>query len=239
MSTITIIAHTTTTPEYAKVVERLGFEGEPKSGEYNPVQELPEFAGRNCYRSWSKPNPKTRHTEDYLKHILDVKHHSVLEHSSVTFFIEGVSRALLAELTRHRHFSFSVLSQRYHRIDGYVQPVVHPEFEGDEAAIGTLNDFFEHAKEVYGDLLLYFTTKIEKEGVTGTIARKRASQAARMVLPNATPTDIVITGNLRAWLDFLPKRDSDAADLEIAAEAKTLRELLNGVAPAVFPLDGE
>src|SRR5690606_243597 len=49
----------------------------------------------------------------YLVNILRQGHESVLEHASVTFYVEGVSRALLAELTRHRHLSFSVVSERY------------------------------------------------------------------------------------------------------------------------------
>ena len=50
---------------------------------------LAEFAGRNCYQSFDRPNPATRKNADYLKHILDVGHESVLEHASATFYIEA------------------------------------------------------------------------------------------------------------------------------------------------------
>lgn len=233
MSTITVLAHTVVTREYFETIRRLGFDQTPVKQEES-LETLPEFAGRNCYRSWSRPNPATATTEGYIEHIKEVQHHSVLEHSSVTFFIEDVSRALLAEITRHRHFSFSVLSQRYHRPDGEVEPVVHPEFAGDAWAEKELMEAWNNARDSYDALLIHFTEKLEREGVTGTTAKKRAAQAARMVLPNATPTDIVITGNLRAWLDFMPKRDSDAADLEIAAEARTIKEHLAQLAPTVF-----
>src|SRR6185312_361818 len=74
---------------------------------------LVEFAGRACYQSWSKPNPKTATNAGYIKHIIDVGHFSVLEHASVSFYITGISRSCTHELIRHRHFSYSQLSQRY------------------------------------------------------------------------------------------------------------------------------
>src|SRR5918998_1525752 len=74
---------------------------------------LAEFAGRACYQSWKKPNPVTATNAGYLRHILEVGHLSVLEHGSVTFYFTGVSRSFTHELIRHRHFSYSQLSQRY------------------------------------------------------------------------------------------------------------------------------
>src|SRR5690242_2070720 len=78
-------------------------------------QALVEFAGRACYQSWSKPNPKTATNAAYLQHIIDVGHFSVLEHASVSFYITGISRSCTHELIRHRHFSYSQLSQRFVR----------------------------------------------------------------------------------------------------------------------------
>src|SRR5690606_23027885 len=86
-----------------------------------------EQAGRGCYRSWHKPSPERRTNKDYLgKSILAHHHYSVIEHGMYTFEIEGVSRALLAEFTRHRHLSFSVESLRYCPPRGYV---IHPTLE--------------------------------------------------------------------------------------------------------------
>ncbi|ESV60919.1 thymidylate synthase, flavin-dependent [Mycobacteroides abscessus MAB_091912_2446] len=74
---------------------------------------LVEFAGRACYQSWSKPNPRTATNESYLRHVIEVGHLSVLEHASATFYITGISRSCTHELIRHRHFSYSQLSQRF------------------------------------------------------------------------------------------------------------------------------
>ena len=76
-------------------------------------EALAEFAGRACYESWHKPNPATATNAGYLRHILEVGHLSVLEHANVTMYLRGVSRSLTHELIRHRHFSYSQLSQRY------------------------------------------------------------------------------------------------------------------------------
>ena len=85
----------------------------PWSTDADGGEALAEFAGRACYQSWSKPNPRTATNAGYLRHILEVGHLSVLEHGSVTFYLTGVSRSLTHELIRHRHFSYSQLSQRY------------------------------------------------------------------------------------------------------------------------------
>src|SRR6059058_3338111 len=87
--------------------------GVPWSTDAEGGQALAEFAGRACYQSWSKPNPATATNAGYLAHILEVGHLSVLEHGTVTMYFTGVSRSLTHELIRHRHFSYSQLSQRY------------------------------------------------------------------------------------------------------------------------------
>ena len=66
-------------------------------------QALAEFAGRACYQSWNKPNPATATNAGYLRHILEVGHHAVLEHATVTMYLTGVSRSVVHELVRHPH----------------------------------------------------------------------------------------------------------------------------------------
>jgi thymidylate synthase (FAD) len=91
------------------------------------ADELGEFAGRNCYQAWGRPNPATADNKGYLQNILEQGHESVLEHASVTVAVKGVSTALLGQLTRHRHLSFSVLSKRYVDESGS-KSVVHPDW---------------------------------------------------------------------------------------------------------------
>ena len=195
-------------------------------------QALAEFAGRACYQSWSKPIPATATNAGYLDHILQVGHLSVLEHSTATFYITGISRSVTHELIRHRHFSYSQLSQRYLPPTGpeVVEPAVI-------AADPELHERFVTAVQAsaraYADLL----AGLEETAATspdGTLARTQARQAARAVLANATATAIVVTGNYRAWRHFVGMRATEAADVEIRTLAVALLVQLQALAPNVF-----
>jgi thymidylate synthase (FAD) len=195
-------------------------------------QALVEFAGRACYQSWSKPNPATATNAGYLRHILEVGHLSVLEHGTVTFYITGISRSLSHELIRHRHFSYSQLSQRY--VPERKAAMVEPEVI---AADPELHEKFLQATAAsvaaYSELLEVLNEKFADEP-KATLRRKQARQAARAVLPNATETRIVVTGNYRAWRHFIAMRASEHADVEIRALAvECLRQLQKAV-PNVF-----
>jgi thymidylate synthase (FAD) len=195
-------------------------------------QALAEFAGRACYQSWKKPNPATATNAGYLAHILEVGHLSVLEHGSVTFYFTGVSRSFTHELIRHRHFSYSQLSQRYvpERDAAMVEPTViaedpelHKRFvEAAEASVRAYNDLLEGLERRFADV------------ANPTLRRKQARQAARAVLPNATETRIVVTGNYRAWRHFIGMRATEHADVEIRELAVECLRQLQRVAPNVF-----
>src|SRR5258707_11430328 len=105
----------------------------PWSTDADGGEALAEFAGRACYQSWSKPNARTATNAGYLRHILEVGHLSVLEHGSVTFYLSGVSRSFTHELVRHRHFSYSQLSQRY--VPGREQAMVEPAVIAEDPAL--------------------------------------------------------------------------------------------------------
>ncbi|MFJ9671110.1 FAD-dependent thymidylate synthase [Streptomyces sp. NPDC101221] len=182
---------------------------------------LAEFAGRLCYKSFNRPNPETADNAGYLRNILAQGHYSVLEHASATFLVRGVSRALLTELTRHRHLSFSVVSQRYVRYDR-TQPVIPPALEGTEGE-AIVTRAYDKALNTYAALVHQLTES--------GLPRKQAREAARCVLPNAAPVDMVVTGNLRAWRDTLGKRWHVAADKEIREFAGAILANLRVIAP--------
>lgn len=207
------------------------------------ADELAEFAGRNCYQAWHRPNPHTASNRGYLNNILIQGHESVLEHASATFHISGVSTALLGQLTRHRHLSFSVLSKRY--VDeSSAKYVIHPmlaEFLGerlynlpqedelhflDPTVEELLHQWQKDAQALYTEMVAF----LESRGKT----RKEAREIARGVLPQGTETSIVVTGNMRAWRDALRKRNHPAADAEIRALAVELLKQLKKVAPNSF-----
>jgi thymidylate synthase (FAD) len=195
-------------------------------------QALAEFAGRACYQSWKKPNPATATNAGYLRHILDSAHLSVLEHGSVTFYLTGVSRSFTHELIRHRHFSYSQLSQRY--VPGRDAAMVEPAVIADDPVLHkTFVEASEASVRAYNELLQGLEKRFADEP-DATLRRKQARQAARSVLPNAAETRIVVTGNYRAWRHFITLRATEHADVEIRELAVECLRQLKGVAPNVF-----
>jgi thymidylate synthase (FAD) len=206
--------------------EAYGYEVWPmaSSERVTDADALGEAAGRICYKSFNRPNPKTARNEDYLANILAQAHFSVLEHASVSLLVRGVSRALLTELTRHRHLSFSVVSQRYVDYSGS-EPVIPPAIAGTDLERPFRNDY-NAALKAYEAAVTLLMRRGHK--------RKQAREAARGILPNAAPVDMVVTGNLRAWRDVLGKRWHVAADAEIREFAGLALAHLRSVAPNSF-----
>lgn len=196
-------------------------------------EALAEFAGRACYQSWHKPNPATATNQGYLRHILEVKHFSVLEHSTVTFYITGISRSLTHELIRHRHLSYSQLSQRFvNQGTDMVEPgIIKNDPKLHQRFVAATTDVMQ----AYRYLVRALDVEIlHNPAISSTQRRKLSRQAARSLLPNAAETKIVITGNYRAWLEFIAKRNSPEADVEICELAQEIQDQLKRIAPNVF-----
>ncbi len=204
----------------------------PWSTDADGGEALAEFAGRACYQSWEKPNPATATNAGYLEHVIDVGHLAVLEHGTVTFYLSGISRSLTHELIRHRHFSYSQLSRRYvpERDAEFVEPdviaedpVLHEKFvKATQASAAAYDELLAGLEEKFADT------------PSATLRRKQARQAARAVLPNATETRIVVTGNYRAWRHFIAMRATEHADVEIRSLAIECLRQLHKAAANVF-----
>jgi len=161
--------------------------------------------------------------DKFLKKLMDMGHLSPVEHVSFTFGIEGVSRSLLAQITRHRIASFSVKSQRYvaHEMFDYIIPPrikeLGPEyvreFERQMAEIQKWYDFWR-----------------ERLGGKG----EAANEDARFVLPNAAETKMVVTMNARELLHFFSVRCCMRAQWEIRELATEMLRLVKRVAPILF-----
>lgn len=148
-------------------------------------------------------------------------HQSPFEHVSFTFGIEGVSRAMLAQITRHRIASFSVQSQRYVNMDefGYVIP---PSIAANQDALDEYEHFMDRADLVYNYL--------RSCGIP--------AEDARFVLPNACETRMIVTMNVRELLHFFSLRCCKRAQWEIRAVADEMLRLCKEVAPEIFAKAG-
>lgn len=220
------MAHTFFNGDWFPVLSEVGMEWNSDSS----AEALIEFAGRNCYQSFANPGKKTN--KEYIANIIDHGHGSVLEHASCTFFITGVSRSLTHELIRHRHLSFSELSQRYVDVEDsdFIKP---PAFEADPILDREFLAAMDGARTEYRRCM----TRLEVHFKTlenGTERRKKAREAARCVMPNCTETKVVMSGNLRAIRHLIETRGSEHADAEIRQLAVRICEIMKDRFPNVF-----
>ena len=157
----------------------------------------------------------------FITKLLESGHESPFEHISFTFGIEGISRACSHQLVRHRMASFSQRSQRYCFEDGfnYIEPEDINENENEDKFF---RDFMRHSKEVYSKLI--------DKGVK--------PEDARMVLPNACETKIIVTMNARELLHFFKLRCCKRAQKEIREVAFMMKNICRKVAPNVFQYAG-
>lgn len=195
------------------------------------ADKLVEVAGRLCYKSYARPRPGGNAA--YIGHILEVGHGSVLEHAVFNFIITGVSRSFTHELIRHRAgWAYSQRSQRFvdERDGHYVEP---DAIAGDPELHKIWLEAIEASHSAYARLaegLVARFAAIEDK----TLRRKRAREAARSVLPNATETQIFASANARALRHFVEMRGDASADAEIRKVALALLEVLQVESPALF-----
>ena len=158
----------------------------------------------------------------YVAMLEKLGHESPLEHASFTFTIEGVSRAFLAQMTRHRIASYSVQSQRYVR-RGSFDFIVPPNISSDEEALAEYNKIMDSCAESYQKITEILQKKeaarLVSEGKSEEeawkAAEKTAIEDARFVLPNACDTKMVVTMNVRSLHNFFRLRCCYRAQWEI------------------------
>ncbi len=214
----------------------------------NPEQAV-AAAAKLCYSPASISDIREGLTEEktasFVEMLAEIGHESPIEHASFTFGIEGVSRSLLAQITRHRMASFSVQSQRYVK-EAHFEYVVPPEIAADKEAAELFRAAMEEDQRTYEKLTAILKQKHEKaflaEGQTPKAAarnaEKKAIEDARFVLPNACETKMVLTMNARSLMNFFRHRCCNRAQWEIRDVANQMLALVSEVAPHLFAKAG-
>jgi thymidylate synthase (FAD) len=191
---------------------------------YSPLKpsEIVATEGEKYFGNAATDGEGGTEADRLFRHITRSGHTSTLEHLSYTFAIEGVSRALLAQLTRHRvGFSFSVQSQRYVRLgsndkSGGFDFITPPSIEGSQ-----------DAKQIFVSAMVTLQAFYDGLRAAGVPA-----EDARMILPNAAATNLTMTTNLTALLGFYKKRKPGrGAQFEIAQLAEQLKNAVIAVNP--------
>ena len=191
------------------------------------------MAARLCYSGADVGELKNKIEEKdqtaFIGRLTDMGHMSPVEHVSFTFGIEGVSRALLAQITRHRIASFSVQSQRYvDQTKGGLDYIIPPSIQ----ALG--EEYIHKYTEQMNMIAGWYEEWVEALGGGGESAR----QDARMVLPNAAETKMLVTMNARELMHFFHLRSCMRAQWEIRALAWAMMGLVEAKAPALFAKTG-
>ncbi|HPZ44315.1 MAG TPA: FAD-dependent thymidylate synthase [Bacillota bacterium] len=223
---------------------------------YTPdPQEIVAMGAKLCYSGADieslKYGIESRDQAPFLERLLDLGHLSPIEHASFTFGIEGVSRSLLAQITRHRIASFSVKSQRYvparpaARTAGKANPAA-PEGREDTAGEEVFGYIIPPRIEALGpeavrlfesqmrQIQTWYDEWVERLGKNG----ESSYEDARFVLPNAAETKMLVTMNARELLHFFTLRCCNRAQWEIRALAREMLRLVKPVAPVIFSKAG-
>ena len=168
-------------------------------------EEVVALGARLCYSRATVDSLQQRVSRDdqseFVSRILSMGHESVLEHASFTFAMEGVSRVLLAQITRHRLASFSVQSQRYVSYEKGFGYIVPPKIE----ALG--EDAVAEFERQMDTMHQWYTGWQEKLG-----AGEGGNEDARFVLPGACETRMMVTMNVRELRHFFSLRNPRAGD---------------------------
>ena len=206
-------------------------------------------AARLCYSHSDIPtlldNLTPEKTEAFLQKLTELGHESPIEHVTFTFGIEGVSRSLLAQITRHRIASFSVQSQRY-VMETNMQYVTPPEIAAIPEAAEKYQKAMADAEASYHELTAILKEKHLKEMLASGMSEKAANSAAekkaiedaRFVLPNACETKMIVTMNARSLYNFFNLRCCQRAQWEIREVATEMLRLVKAVSPTLFRLSG-
>ena len=204
-----------------------------EAGPPNPAEQLIEFAGRVCYRSWEpglNPNVSRIRTDqrEYFENILRSAHGSVLEHASYSFALRNVSRVFTHELVRHRAGSaFSQESLRYVRLEqiGFRVPeALEPVREQVVSIVEQLEEFQVSAAKELG---------IDEDGLPFH-AKKEITSALRRLAPIGLSTDILWTANVRTLRHVIEMRTAPGAEEELRLVFDKIATTMKDEAPNLF-----
>ena len=200
----------------------------------NPVR-LMYLAARNCY-SAGGPFQLIEQTKDksakdmwkLVENVLKSGHESIAEHVYFTFVVEGMPRYTMAQVTRHRHCSFAIQSQRYVEIKedlDNLKVLYNATLEEDMGAVACLKDILnKYFTDVDDDNFLILTGILMC--YLQAIKTGKKAEDARMILPNCTKTNMVMSVNLRELIHIAELRLCNRAQADIQDMVQQMCDLV-------------
>lgn len=163
---------------------------------------------------------QSKESKGLVKRVFDSGHKSVVRHGMASFLIEDVSQSLLRQISRHPHINLTVKSTRY--CDMNDADVVIPKSleNGGIEQFDYMNDM-ELIMGIYAKWKGY-------ENATGQ------DDIAKLFLPLASTTDLVLSGNYQALYEFLQLRNCTRTEVEFRKLSLELTKILKGIMPEIF-----
>ena len=181
-------------------------------------------------------NPNNQDNENYaglLRYCIKHNHWSVFEQSSMTLELE-TTRAIAAQVLRHRSFTYQEFSQRYASTQLLSQDIPVPDLRRQDTKnrqnstddldlltkvqlMGKIEEHFMKSRALYEELLLHDVAK----------------ECARMVMPLATPTKIYMTGTCRSWIHYIELRSANGTQKEHMDLAESCKQIFIEQFPTV------
>jgi len=177
-------------------------------------QEMAQYISSEIRDKYQPTDTKT-----LIPYLLKANHTSLFEHMYISFGIEGISRSLLAQITRHRMASYTVSSQHYQNYANYPTTINKDLYDKH---FGSVADIFDKLDDAYQKLIIGGMPKEE----------------ARQLLPNAKCVNLVWTINARSLINFLNQRMCKRNVSEMRIFAEKIRTLAKIWWPTLFMLVG-
>ena len=162
-----------------------------------------------------------------LAYLIKHKHWSPFEMVDVCFEIE-TSRAIAAEILRHRSFSFQEFSQRYSEVTALEKTLWRKQGKTNRQVGDKDVDLSEEDKKVVGDALLH-----SQKAYNLLLDKGIAKECARMVLPLCTSTTMYMKGSVRSWIHYIDLRAKEDTQKEHRLVAEEIKQIFSEKFPAV------
>jgi len=171
--------------------------------------------------------------EELIAGLLRSGHFGPFEHTNAWFAVEGISRVVMAQVTRHRHMSFDVQSMRYVDFDdsGVHTPKAFYKAEIEEIVENQMDDALNRYELAFDEIKDYY---VNVEEIPERAAEGKAKQAARYLLPLGTKVNMTFSANSRALMHVFDLRDNTKAQPETQKFARMVREAVKEWAPLTF-----
>ena len=180
-------------------------------------------------------NPSNQDNEKYaglLKYCIKHNHWSVFEQSTMTLEIE-TTRAIAAQILRHRSFTFQEFSQRYAAStalgDIPIPKLRKQDLKNRQNSTDDMDDFVVQKLEMQMQTLFNSATALYNQMLEEGVAK----ECARMVLPLCTPTRIYMTGSCRSWIHYINLRSAHGTQKEHMVIAEACRKVFTEQFPSV------